>query len=92
MPDRCFEAAYWYAVGVVTPDYMYCSVLPEREAKAIQRAAELAFVGRFGEAEQERMKAGYHGLGLIDNGAVARESESTRDAFRKALDADEDER
>ena len=38
------------------------------------------------------MKAGYHGLGLIDNGAVARESESTRDAFRKALDADEDER
>lgn len=89
--DRCFEANYWAYQGIITPDYMTCHVMPEREANAIEAAADLAFVARFGEAEQARMRAGYHGLGLVDHGAVAVEAETTRAAFRQMLDEEDEE-
>lgn len=90
MSDRCFEANYWAYQGLITADYMICNVMSEAEANAIETAADLAFIARFGEAEQARMRAGYHGLGLVDHGAVAVEAESTRAAFRQMLD-EEDE-
>jgi hypothetical protein len=90
--ERKFAADFWASYGHYTPDYMHIYVMPEHEAKAISEAADLAFIGRFGEAEQQRMKAGYHGLGLIDNGAIARESETARESFRQALDEDEESR
>lgn len=90
MSDPCFEANYWAYQGIITADYMTCHVMPEHEAKAIEAAADLAFIARFGEAEQARMRAGYNGLGLVDRGAVAAEAEDTRAAFRQMLD-EEDE-
>lgn len=90
MSDPCFEANYWAYQGIITADYMTCHVMPEHEAKTIETAADLAFVARFGEAERARMRAGYHGLGLIDRGAIAVESEAARADFRQMLD-DEDE-
>lgn len=87
--ERKFEADLHYAFnGGVTADYAYLYVMSPREAHAIDDAASLAFVGRFGEAEQARIRGGYSGHGLIDNGAIAVESESTREAFRQMLDED----
>lgn len=72
-----------------TTAWLYHNVMRVNEADAIECAANLAFIGRWGEAEQQRGRGGYAGLGLIDRGAVASESEHSRENFRSMLDEDD---